>query len=75
MILEQVTTHNLAEMAKYFETNMEQMNTRVQHLHDGHAEVENTVRTLHEGQISMATNIKMLMRKWGFLLEELPQSR
>ena len=72
MILEQATRHNRGEMAKSFETKMENMNATVQNVHEGQVEVKNTAQILHERQISMDTNIIILMRKMGITIEGAP---
>ena len=74
MILEQVTRYNFAEMAKMLKTKIGKMSATVQHLHEVQVEENHIVRVLHDKNISMDNNIKVLMRKMGILIGGAPST-
>ena len=65
LTLEKATRDNLKDMEKVIMTKVEVMNENVNKITQSNKAMEATVLTLHEGQLSMENNIKMLMLKLG----------
>ena len=65
LTLEKATRDNLKDMEKVIMTKVEAMNKNVNKITQSNKAMEATVLTLHEGQLSMDNNIKMLMLKMG----------
>lgn len=66
LALKDATKSSLAEIQKSITKEMEAMATQVKLINEGYTMMENTVQTLHEGELFMDSNIKILIQKWGF---------
>ena len=65
LTLEKATRDNLKDMEKVIMTKVEVLNENVNKITQSNKAMEDTVLSLHEGQLSMDNNIKMLMLKLG----------
>jgi len=63
--LENATRDNLKQMEKIIMHKVDTMDKNVKQLTSSNSAMETTIQTLHEGQLSMDNNIKMLMLKMG----------
>lgn len=65
LALETATRYNLKDMEKAIMNKVKIMHKNVKQLTSSNKAIEETIQTLHEGQLSMNNNINMMMPKMG----------